>query len=779
MPVPIKIPNLINGVSTQPPPLRLASQAEEQINCWGTVAEGLRKRPPTRKETTLSPSSGAASIYHLFDTGSPGGGIYFSIFNGILHATKATSGQNLTVTAPNGFGYLAGATPETIRFISVADHTFVLNIGVTPQMSTDLTPARPNQGMIWVRGGNYGKTYTVTVNGTEVASFKTRDGSSAVHIEDVETTRIATELFNDMVAALPSPEWTITRDGALISITRNNTTPFTMAAEDGAGGSTITSVVSSVQRFTDLPKIAPDGFVVSVAGDASSGFDDYYLKFTSEGGSGVWKETVKGGEVYRFDPATMPHIIVQSGTSYQFRQADWAARAVGDADIMGQPSFVGNNIRDVFFYRNRLGFLAGENVILSQMGQPFNFWRDTATTILDTDPIDTAVPSNEVSILHSALPFGKNLLLFSRKRQFILRGGEILSQETAFIDNATEFDVSSTVRPVSVGANAYFPVMRGTKTGVREYLVEDGNLRTDAADISAHCGAYLPRNISALVGSTAEDVLFVQSPDEPNALWVYKFFFGSEGKLQSAWSKWVFPHVEAILHVAVQQSFLLLVVDNGETVDVEMIDMSGGSSVTEFFDTFPAHIDAGAFSFGYGSVFTGTNTTIPLGRTMSGPVWVLMQDFMTGEVTGFLQDLDGATSVTLPGDFRNHFMFTGYAYESTYTFSTLFLRESSETGVLSYTKGRTQLLNMQLGFDRTGYFEVHVARRGRPLSKAIYSALNVGGPHLSSNADPLQDGTFKVSLLSRNTEAVIQLTSNHFLPFGFNSADVEANIYTK
>ena len=40
------IPNLINGVSQQPPALRLASQAEAVINCLPSPVEGLKKRPP-------------------------------------------------------------------------------------------------------------------------------------------------------------------------------------------------------------------------------------------------------------------------------------------------------------------------------------------------------------------------------------------------------------------------------------------------------------------------------------------------------------------------------------------------------------------------------------------------------------------------------------------------------------------------------------------------------------------------------------------------------------
>ena len=42
------IPNLINGVSQQPPALRLGSQGEAQENGLSDVVDGLKKRPPTK-----------------------------------------------------------------------------------------------------------------------------------------------------------------------------------------------------------------------------------------------------------------------------------------------------------------------------------------------------------------------------------------------------------------------------------------------------------------------------------------------------------------------------------------------------------------------------------------------------------------------------------------------------------------------------------------------------------------------------------------------------------
>ncbi len=48
------IPNLINGISQQPPEIRLPSQCERQVNGFSTVARGLEKRPGTEHKKKIT-----------------------------------------------------------------------------------------------------------------------------------------------------------------------------------------------------------------------------------------------------------------------------------------------------------------------------------------------------------------------------------------------------------------------------------------------------------------------------------------------------------------------------------------------------------------------------------------------------------------------------------------------------------------------------------------------------------------------------------------------------
>ena len=81
----------------------------------------------------------------------------------------------------------------------------------------------------------------------------------------------------------------------------------------------------------------------------------------------------------------------------------WGERICGDLNSSLNPSFIGNKINNVFFFRNRLGFLANDNVILSTVSKFFTFFPETVLTVIDSDPIDVAASHTKVAILKNAI----------------------------------------------------------------------------------------------------------------------------------------------------------------------------------------------------------------------------------------------------------------------------------------------------------------------------------------------------------------------------------------
>ena len=89
----------------------------------------------------------------------------------------------------------------------------------------------------------------------------------------------------------------------------------------------MTIIKDSVQRFTDLPTVSPNGYVVEVKGDEDTNFDNYYVKFvTNNGGTfeeGQWEETVEDGIPFKFNYDTMPHVLIrQADGNFRFARVD-------------------------------------------------------------------------------------------------------------------------------------------------------------------------------------------------------------------------------------------------------------------------------------------------------------------------------------------------------------------------------------------------------------------------------------------------------------------------
>ena len=133
----LQIPNLIQGVSQQPPQMRLPSQLEEQINAYPSLTEGLTKRPPTNHISRLA-ADADASFIHFINRDS----IERYVVRGTSNSLKVFT---LAGVEKPIYDALTGSTPFTLptylntpsnlRALTVADYTFLLNTGTTVTMA--------------------------------------------------------------------------------------------------------------------------------------------------------------------------------------------------------------------------------------------------------------------------------------------------------------------------------------------------------------------------------------------------------------------------------------------------------------------------------------------------------------------------------------------------------------------------------------------------------------------------------------------------------------------
>ena len=195
-------------------------------------------------------------------------------------------------------------------------------------------------------------------------------------------------------------------------------------------------------------------------------------------------------------------------------------------DSNPDPTFVGKSIKDIFLFKNRLGLLADENIILSETSEFFNFFRKTVLSVLDTSPIDVASTHSTVSLLTSAIPFAKQLVLFSDNTQFVLGSSQAsFTPSTVTMTKTTSYDSISDSRPIALGDSVYFAFSRGDYVGLRQYrITTDTDSIFKAEDVSVQVPQYIRGSVRNLTGSSHEDVLFLSSTVDKNSLFCYKFF---------------------------------------------------------------------------------------------------------------------------------------------------------------------------------------------------------------------------------------------------------------
>jgi uncharacterized protein YcnI len=271
---------------------------------------------------------------------------------------------------------------------------------------------------------------------------------------------------------------------------------------------------------------------------------NYYYLVEAHTASSTNEPGTSGGAEYwtQIDAITEGFITWASGVYYydNVENNSYATRQAGDDFTNPFPSFVGQTINDVFFFKNRLGFLTDNAVVFSEADAYFNFFRTTTQQLLDSAPIDVGLSHTKVAQLQHAIPFQEKLMLFSKQSQFVLRGADILSPKTVAISPVTEYDISDSINPVALGNYIYFTFKRNDFEGVYEYFVDNNTETFNAEEITQQVPKYIPKDASKIVGSQTENTLVIGTDADPTTLYVYKYFWSNKEKIQSAWMKFSF-----------------------------------------------------------------------------------------------------------------------------------------------------------------------------------------------------------------------------------------------
>ena len=564
--------SLLQGVSQQPAHIRNDGQLTAQTNMVSDVVRGLTARPATELRGTNETATAAMSFV---DVTIEGDKYQIGFKTGILEMLD-NDGNSMTVNpATDTLDYIGTDMQPYVYDNDI----YLVNRDMVVAMDTDKTDAiaevKQNVGLVQVLSGKFEHTYEINLeydDGTvATGTFLVPDGNTTGDAAKATANYIANQLKISLAAhGNIKGDTVVAVSGPVVYISGDPIDePYKITTEDGSSGLAIRSSTDIIEDLEDLAKFAPHGALVQVIGGDGNA-DDIWMRFevtgdptvgTSFGSEGLWREWHNPNDVHAFDLETMPHVLTKTGTdTFALNKGVWQERRVGDENSNAQPGFVGYAIRDIGGFQSRLVFCAGTHVAMSRTNIATDFWKQSATVTVDTDPIDMTSTSEDESVLQWIMPFDRDLVIFGDRAQFLVTGSVAIAPATASLVQTTNFEMGNETKPVSTGRTLLFAFQNGGYGGVKEFFSANSIDASEAISITKTQDEYMPGNITNMYSNTNFSVMLCRTDDaaESKTIFVHQYYWDGEKKAQAAWFKWIFPYDIAHVYFSGSSVYVLM-----------------------------------------------------------------------------------------------------------------------------------------------------------------------------------------------------------------------------
>ena len=787
-----KIPNLLGGVSQQPDSLKLPGQVRECLNAVPDPTYGLLKRPGLKLVSALA---GAVSGGRWFSILRDANEKYIGQFSptGVLRIWDAQTGVAKTVNTPasSATSYISGVSEADFEMLQVSDYNFILNRSKTVTKLATKSPDPLPKAWVNVNQVGYGVQYIVRLDSTDYTYTTPATGTVSAKL-----------VIDGLATAIGTSTFTIVKVGNGFSIRRNNNADFTIDANGGLSGQAIVAFKGSVNTVADLPPSCEDGFIFKVSNLETVGGDDYFVKFNVDGsgssGSGIWEETVAPGVDLFIDPATMPHVIIrESNGTFTFRSLNqaaagttdlyWNDRTVGDDDTNPFPSFIGNRITGISFFRNRLILLSGENVIASQPGSFFNLFAVSAITVTDGDAIDISCGSLKPVDLRYALPTTAGLLLFSEFAQFLLAtDADVFGPSTANISLLSSFNTEPSIKPVETGTSIVFVDNNQGYCAVTEMLVTSADNRPQVSDISRTTPNFVPANVLSLIASPSASLLSFMTAGNSKEICLFKFFNNGSNRILAAWVKWSLPGFGRFQAVDHDKLFFVTEQANGfilstctvlSDVDGTAVNSSGIAYEyrLDLFSNTPTRVYDAANDLT--KVYFKANTYDP---SLTAVAVVDASSTDKGQVFLPTAATDGTGPyLPVPGNQVSSNVVIGYAFKMEVALPRFYVKQAmSDGGVRTDTVNIPRVQRVIIESSDSGPFFVKVESLGR--ADVTYELPQVIANSYDTNTTPLP-AVIKntIPVMAKGTDTSMTIFSETPFPLSFVSMTWQGNYHNR
>ena len=585
---------------------------------------------------------------------------------------------------------------------------------------------------------------------------------------DADTAVTADTILGGLLSALPSGvTGTIIGTGLYLS----STSEFNVEVVEE---DLMRVMQSSVNDVTKLPNQCKHGYIVKVANSRMADEDDYYLRFDGENnrdGNGSWSECAKPGIAKSL--TNMPVVIQRTATTtFTVKQFTYQDRFVGDDVTNPLPTFVGQRINKVLFFRNRLALLSGENVITSRpgtLGTP-DFFVESALTVSASDPIDISAASMFPSELFDGIEINTGLLVFSTNQQFLLSSDDtVLNPDTAKLRSVATFNYNKDIAPISLGTTVAYVDNSNKFSRFNEMANVAREGEPSVVEVSKIVPTLLPKNIDLLTNSRENSIVLLGKTGS-DIVFGYKYLNVADKRQQAAWFRWKLNN-PLVYHFIIDDEYFFLDSDY-YLQSIKLIQSDNDPSTSIDNVDFLLHVDNHTTVSG-GNFDSTTNLT-----TFSGVSWlntvtspnhelVVIDEGGTPAPTvdqgRYGKCTVNGTSFTVPGNWQGDTLTIGYLYPYQVKFPTFYPTKASGEKTAADVNSSLVLHRLKLHFGKVGLYETTLERVGKPNYTEVYES-PIMDIYTSSRAPYLEEHIQTVPVYERNTNVEVTLESSHPAP---------------
>lgn len=351
-----------------------------------------------------------------------------------------------------------------------------------------------------------------------------------------------------------------------------------ITAEDGGDGSLLRAVGNEVASIDQVSTIHQVGKVVRVRPKRNDGTDVFYLKAYQKGpildlnyAEVTWREaagfestpvdlycyaTVRSGVLYLAGSASeLDTMMGVTGTPRP------VANGVGDKTSSPYPKFIGRKITYMGMFQDRLVIGSGATLYFSRTGDYQNFWRQSVLTVDATDPIELFALGAEDDTIRVSTTYDRNLLLFGKRKQYVVSGRQPLTPANASIVVQSSHEDAVDSFPVNSGNYVFYNKYRNGVTSTHQ--VQIGTLvdTPESYEVSKQLDRYVVGQPHEILAVTSPNTVFLRTRAVRDAVYVYTYLDSSTGseRLFDSWSRWQWePNMGSIIGLSKHDGDIIL-----------------------------------------------------------------------------------------------------------------------------------------------------------------------------------------------------------------------------